>query len=53
MWVLDVETRDTLRGDAIYIYSSSCELSDFSSKDGSMHGGNEWVERHGIEASSS
>jgi hypothetical protein len=43
-WVLDVEALNTLRDDTINIYSSSSyELSVFSSKAGSTHGGDEGV----------
>jgi hypothetical protein len=43
---------NTLHSGEIYVHCCLCELFDFSSKVGSLCGGSEGIERHGIEASS-
>jgi hypothetical protein len=52
-WASNIRALNTLRDGEIYIYSYLCELFDLSSKAGSLRGGNEGIERRGIEASSS
>jgi hypothetical protein len=49
-WTLNIRALNTLRGGEIYVYSCLYELFDLSLKPSSLSGGNEGVERCGIEA---
>jgi hypothetical protein len=49
-WTLNIRALNTLRGGEIYVYSCLYELFDLSLKASSLSGGNEGVERCGIEA---
>jgi hypothetical protein len=51
-WALNIRALKSLCGGKSYVHSCLCELFDVSLKAGSLRGGNEGIEHHGIEASS-